>query len=794
MSKSGFFKKSVSLLLMFVMMFTFAAVQSSVGVSAASKKVTVKKVAVTNLNKKVLYVAKGKTVAIKTNVTVTPNKAANKKVTYKSKKASIAKVDNKGKVKGVKNGSTKITVTSKLNKKKKTTFTVKVTAPVKKVSLNKTSVAMVVGASTTVKASVSPTKNTCKAVSYKSSNTKVATVTAAGKIVAKAAGTAKITATSVDGTNKKAVCTVTVSNPTNAVTPTGIVSAKIINPENRSYSYRMLVTLNQAKVLSKADFVIKEKSYANGTYNNTVKIDSVYTPDNKNYYVTTYNSLDNGLYYNVTVNALDGNKSYELFFKASGKNSYDLIRAEVGESIDEEDYYVGFSNMLGYTTRSITSGTLPAGIKYDADSSSLQGTFKAVANNQKVVISAVDELKTVSNATVNFLVGDENHIYVESLTVGADEDKIFAHYYNSFSVGIVGGSGEYRLSLENNYNGMFGLESSTTSSYADIYTNSNKVVAGTYNLQLKVTDANNTALTATSNVQVIVTDTVKVSTALTNATGYTEICYRNIDLDAGFWTNNYESELNKLYDIYMPVGYYNVYTYDVFDNRVYLSGDISVTGNQTFTFTLPVTYKLSGTAVDKNGAAIDCRVILENSDEDWVSYYTGATGEFEFINVPNGSYKVEVYVKEPFSDSYNKLVYTSQIQVNNNITGLKLVTNYDPTNIQLPETVEELTAPATVNVTSVYDNYVFIKFTPSETGEYDIYSVGDYDTEGAIFNAAGELIDSNDDTDEDNNFFMHQELNADEEYYIGVADCGFNSEYSFDVVIEKCVESAEDIE
>ena len=48
-----------------------------------------------------------------------PNKKANKKVTYKSKNKKIATVNKKGVVKAKKTGSTKITITSAKSKKKK---------------------------------------------------------------------------------------------------------------------------------------------------------------------------------------------------------------------------------------------------------------------------------------------------------------------------------------------------------------------------------------------------------------------------------------------------------------------------------------------------------------------------------------------------------------------------------------------------------------------------------------------------------------------------------------------------
>lgn len=86
---------------------------------ASAAKVKVKKVAVTSPSGKVVYVAKGKKVKLSTTVKVSPNKSANKKVSYKSANRKIATVNSKGIVKGVKPGKTKITVISKKAKNKK---------------------------------------------------------------------------------------------------------------------------------------------------------------------------------------------------------------------------------------------------------------------------------------------------------------------------------------------------------------------------------------------------------------------------------------------------------------------------------------------------------------------------------------------------------------------------------------------------------------------------------------------------------------------------------------------------
>ncbi len=81
---------------------------------------------------------------------------------------------------------------------------------VTKVVLSKSAASLERGKSLQLVATVTPTNATNKAVVWKSSNTKVATVSSTGKVTAKAAGTVAITCTAKDGSGKKATCRITV--------------------------------------------------------------------------------------------------------------------------------------------------------------------------------------------------------------------------------------------------------------------------------------------------------------------------------------------------------------------------------------------------------------------------------------------------------------------------------------------------------------------------------------------------------------------------------------------------------
>ena len=85
--------------------------------------------------------------------------------------------------------------------------------PVTGVTLNKTSLTLAEGAQAALTASVQPSNATNAAVTWRSSNTKVATVSSKGAVTAVAPGSATITVTTEDG-NYTAKCTVTVQDTT----------------------------------------------------------------------------------------------------------------------------------------------------------------------------------------------------------------------------------------------------------------------------------------------------------------------------------------------------------------------------------------------------------------------------------------------------------------------------------------------------------------------------------------------------------------------------------------------------
>ena len=162
------------------------------------------------LNKSTETLKEGDTTTL--TATVLPeNTTDSKNVSWSSSNSEVATVDANGTVTAKRAGTAVITATSTNGKTAGCTVTVsRKEIPITEISLDKSSATLTEGETTTLVATVLPENTTYgKSVKWSSSNVAVATVDLMGKVTAKSAGTAVITATSENG--KTAGCTVTVS-------------------------------------------------------------------------------------------------------------------------------------------------------------------------------------------------------------------------------------------------------------------------------------------------------------------------------------------------------------------------------------------------------------------------------------------------------------------------------------------------------------------------------------------------------------------------------------------------------
>ena len=225
------------------------------------------------LNKKVATVNVGKKVTVK--ATVTPANADNKTLVWTSSNKKIATVSN-GVVKGVKAGRVIITAKTTDGSNISATCTVTVKQPVTRISLSKKAT-MYTGKKLTLKAKVNPANASNKALTWKSSNTKIAKVASNGVVTGVKAGTVKITATARDGSRKSATCTVTVRQSVSKIT---LSKTNVVLPKKGS-SYNVRVTVapknayNKNVAVKSANTKVAKVSASTVKSGKTVKITAV---------------------------------------------------------------------------------------------------------------------------------------------------------------------------------------------------------------------------------------------------------------------------------------------------------------------------------------------------------------------------------------------------------------------------------------------------------------------------------------------------------------------------------------
>ncbi len=192
---------------------------------------------------------------------------------YTSDKSTVAIDAKRGLIKGQKVGSAIITVVSKDGYKAKCKVTV---APmVKSLRLSKSDVTLRVGKTATLRPIVSP-RNAQKGVKYYSSNTKVATVDAKGKVRAVGNGNATITAKVTDGSGKKAYCKVNVPVLTEKMDIAGSICFDwrpqfgIATPNDMNINIRPIGSSTKLKVVVSDPTLLKIEEKGVNRYNQKV--------------------------------------------------------------------------------------------------------------------------------------------------------------------------------------------------------------------------------------------------------------------------------------------------------------------------------------------------------------------------------------------------------------------------------------------------------------------------------------------------------------------------------------------
>lgn len=164
-----------------------------------------------NKSKLMLEVGTTKTL----NVSILPENTTNKTVSWKSSDESVATVDENGEVTAISVGEAEITATITDGSNLSATCNVTVEPEfifATSISLDQTKLALNIGETQILTATVLPESATNKTVEWTISNARVAEVSEDGEVTVNMRGKATITATTTDGTNLSASCELTATS------------------------------------------------------------------------------------------------------------------------------------------------------------------------------------------------------------------------------------------------------------------------------------------------------------------------------------------------------------------------------------------------------------------------------------------------------------------------------------------------------------------------------------------------------------------------------------------------------
>lgn len=374
-----------------------SGVYTKVYVTVGTSKTKVTKVTATTA-KTSLYV--GETTAISSKVT--PSKATNKKVHYTSSNTNVATVSSKGVITAKAPGTATIKVIANDGSKKYAKITVTVQQQVTSISLNPSSVVLcsASGYDHPTQAQISavayPANAANRGVVLTSSNPNVAAVSGS-TIVAKAPGTAVITAKAADGRGASASCSVTVKG----------VNTKVLSFNDAKFETERTI---------KASVAWSNPAATHKVMSELVSL--LYLGDSERHTVVTYKGVDYTLVTGENGIALkDGAGADHMDELLGGKMMDGAIELPASISAgDVRKIITKVENRAGNATANFGNATIYVGSsRLSASNVQLKGktiTFvldgsnvKAVLNGGKVTVSSEGSLDKATAAATALLGG-----------------------------------------------------------------------------------------------------------------------------------------------------------------------------------------------------------------------------------------------------------------------------------------------------------------------------------------------------------------------------------------------------
>ena len=705
------------------------------------------------VNKSALTIKKGRSAVIK--ATVGPNTTSNKKVIWKSSNSKIAKVSVSGRVTAVRGGRATITAIAADGSGKKAICRVTVRASVSSISFSKTNGKMYVGRMMQLSPVIKPADATNKKCAWSSSNDKVAVVNSAGNVYAAATGTAVITAKATDGTGKKASYKITVEKPVT------IVSAMMSNPRT------VKLTLSSEQKLTSSSFSIKASTVMNGNYNYNIPFDSVTTKDNKNYTIALRRgyTLSRKARICIYIKGLTGtgNSKIETYYSGDVNNRTIYVSYKCEQNVGMNKT-LDVNSIEGYKGICVINVVgLPAGVKYKVDPGDANKVYfsgkPTKAGTTVTTVKAVDELGNVDTYEISW------NIYSQT-TIAGNYEPVFkimgrnSHIcrINNSIAAVAGGSGSYTYSfVGESYNLSIDSKGKITGKLEE---------EGTYNLKVKITDANNEKI---STIVGCVIKTILGSTLM----GYVRDKNGNI-LDGASVIiinkdNSVQYELNSEFATVDRNGqYYMSIIPGTYDVKIKIGDDVTYIGNRTF-----------GVGENKVDLAADVTKIAVKSNNEkctvddlgrWTDEYGRICGWNGYVYLVPGTYEL-----------------TAEGSGKRGVISAKVTSKTTTLTADVNEFAIDFG-----NFNDVYAEVgMYYRYVPKKTGTYYFYSVSYGDPKGYLYDENKNLLMEVDDaehskTTNKKDFYMSYNCEAGKSYYIKVSGS------SVDLYVRDCDPNADD--
>ncbi len=194
-------------------------------------------------------------------------------------------------------------------------------------------------------------------------------------------------------------------------------------------------------------------------------------------------------------------------------------------------------------------------------------------------------------------------------------------------------------------------------------------------------------------------------------------------------------------------------------------------GTITVTALKPGKSELIVTAYDSDGTVLcTATAVINIKDPQYTLLYNGNGGSGVPSTQTGGiNYTISTLIPEKLGYNFVGWSKNSSATVANYYPGDIITLNTDTTLYAVWESAETIQANSDFNVNIKYSNQeIMYKFMPSSSGTYVVYSTSDKDTKVTLYDSLGNIVLTDDNSGENSNFRLMQNLTVKTTYYFGI--------------------------